>query len=327
MELIMDPKSAKAQTQPGGGSGTGDLVQKQDIIDAMKSGAEVTPKPLADKRIQVSNIFWITVVHLISLAAFWHFSWSGLAVCLFMHFVVNPFAVTMTYHRLLSHRAFKTHKWLEYVLATLGVLSAQGPIMVWVAEHRLHHRYSDTGLDPHDSNRGFFYAHIGHLFYHKDFEDNPEQWLKYVPDMASQPYYHFLNRYNIPIALMLLPLLYLGGGISWVLWGGFMRVVLMLHATWFVNSACHGIGYRNFETRDRSTNCWWAAVLAAGEGWHNNHHAQPSCAAHGRQPWEWDQTWLCIRLLEKLGLAWDVKHPTPIRGLKSTQTLVEHGTY
>ncbi len=268
----------------------------------------------AGKRLHVQNIFWIVLVHLVALASFWHFTWPAVLLCVAMHFTLNSIGVTLTYHRMLSHKAFKTPKWLEYTLSTLGVLSAQGPIMIWVAEHRLHHRYSDTELDPHNSLKGFFYAHIGHLFYHKDFEDNKEQWLKYVPDMASQPYYRFLNTYNIPIALLMLPLLYLAGGLPFLFWGGFMRVVLMLHTTWFINSACHLWGYRNFETRDRSTNCWWAAILAAGEGWHNNHHAQANCAAHGRQWWEFDQTYLMIRGLEALGLAWDIKKPTPIQG-------------
>jgi len=102
----------------------------------------------------------------------------------------------------------------------------------------------------------------------------------------------------------------------------------MLHTTWFINSACHFFGYRNFETRDRSTNCWWAAILAAGEGWHNNHHAQPACAAHGRQWWEFDQTYLMIRCLEKLGLAWDIKKPGPIPKRKIDQDkIIEHGAY
>jgi fatty-acid desaturase len=270
-----------------------------------KSGSPLKP------RLQLSNIFWISLVHCVAVyAIFWDFSWSGLFLALALHFTVCSAGVTLTYHRLLSHRSFKVPKWLEYILATIGVLSAQGPILIWVAEHRLHHRFSDTEKDPHDSNRGFFYAHIGHLFYHKEFEDDRQQWMKYVPDLASQPYYRFLNHWNIPIALLVVPVLYFFGGIHFVLWGGFVRVVLMLHATWFINSACHWFGYRNYDSRDRSSNCWWAAILAAGEGWHNNHHAQPACARHGHRWWEIDQTWMMIRGLEILGLARDVKRPT-----------------
>lgn len=258
------------------------------------------------------NIFWITVIHLVSIYALFHFTWAALAVCLALVFTIAPIGVTLTYHRLLTHRSFKVPKWLEYALATIGALSAQGPVMLWVAEHRLHHRYSDTEKDPHNSRRGFFYAHMGHLFHRKEFEDNREQWLKYVPDLATQPYYHWLNRWNIVIAVSLLPILYAVGGLPFLLWGGFVRVMLMLHFTWFINSASHKWGYRNFETADNSVNCWWAALLSAGEGWHNNHHAQQTCAAHGRQWWEFDLTYLMIRGLEAAGLAWDVKKPAPI---------------
>ncbi len=261
-------------------------------------------------RLQVSNIFWITVVHLLAAyTVFWHFSWTGVALAFALHFSLATIGVTLTYHRLLTHRGFKVPRWLEYALATIGTLSAQGPLMIWVAEHRLHHRYSDTEKDPHDVRRGFFYAHMGHLFYHKDFEDDRTQWLKYVPDMAQHRYYHFLNDYSVLVALLTLPVLYWAGGWEFVLWGGFVRAVIMLHATWFVNSACHMWGYKNYPSRDLATNCWWAAILAAGEGWHNNHHSQPAVAAHGHKWWEFDLTWIMIRLLERLGLAWDIKRP------------------
>ena len=260
-------------------------------------------------RLQIANIFWITFVHLACLLAIPYFSWDGLALSLILLFTMSPLGVTLTYHRMLSHKAFKTPKWLEYTLATIGTLAAQGPILLWVAEHRLHHRYSDTEKDPHDSNRGFFFSHVGHLFYHKEFEDVKEQWMKYVPDLASQPYYRFLNTYSIPIAVSALIPLYYFGGIGYVVWGGFVRVMLMLHITWFVNSATHTFGYKNFETRDRSTNCWWVGLLAAGEGWHNNHHAHQTCAAHGRRWFEFDLTWQIIRVLRAVGLAYDVKGP------------------
>ena len=258
------------------------------------------------------NIFFIITLHLLVLLSIPFFSWSAFGVALLLLFTISPIGVTLTYHRLLSHRAFKVPKWLEYTLATFGALSAQGPVLLWVAEHRLHHRYSDDSRDPHDSNRGFFYAHIGHLLYHKEFEDNREEWLKYVPDLANQPYYHFLNKYWYVIALSLFPVLYAWGGWPFVMWGGFVRIVMMLHITWFVNSAAHFWGYRNFDTDDNSKNNWWVALLASGEGWHNNHHAQPNCAAHGRMWWEFDITYIFICLLEAVGLATQVKKPAPI---------------
>ena len=271
-----------------------------------------TMKQLPKKRLHKLNIFFLVTLHLLVLAALPFFKWSALGVALLLLFTISPIGVTLTYHRLLSHRAFKVPKWLEYTLATFGALSAQGPVMLWVAEHRLHHRYSDESRDPHDANKGFFYAHMGHLMHHKDFEDDQEQWLKYVPDLANQPYYHFLNNYWYLIALSLFPLLYAWGGWSFVMWGGFVRIVLMLHITWCVNSVTHFWGYRNFDTNDRSRNSWWVAILASGEGWHNNHHAQANCAAHGRMWWEIDVTYMFICLLEFLGLATQVKKPTPI---------------
>jgi stearoyl-CoA desaturase (delta-9 desaturase) len=288
------------------------------------TSATTATAPTSAKRLHKENIFWITVVHLVSLAAIPTFNWPAFKVCLFLLFTISPIGVTLTYHRLLTHRAFKVPKWLEYTLATIGALSAQGPVMIWVAEHRLHHRYSDTPKDPHNSREGFFYAHVGHLFYHKEFEDNAEQWMKYVPDMSNQKYYRFLNKYNMLIALSVLPILYWIGGWSYVLWGGVVRVTLMLHITWFVNSASHYWGYKNFEISDNSRNCWWVAILAAGEGWHNNHHAQQTCAAHGRQWWEFDLTYMMIRFLELVGLAYDIKKPGPIPPkTKQTQEILD----
>ena len=264
------------------------------------------------KRLHWENLFFLTVLHIIAFAAIPTFTWKLFGVTMLLLFTISPLGVTLTYHRMLTHKAFKVPKWLEYTLATFGGLCAQGPIMLWVAEHRLHHRFADQNLDPHDSRKGFWYAHMGHLFHHKDFEDNKELWLKYVPDMAAQPYYRFLNKYWLLVALSIIPVLYAIGGWKMVVWGAVVRVVLMLHITWTVNSASHLWGYRNFNTDDTSVNCWWVGILAAGEGWHNNHHAQQNCAAHGRRWFEFDLTYQIIRFLEWVGLAYDVKHPVPI---------------
>lgn len=265
-------------------------------------------------RFHWGNIIGIAVIHLLALAAIPFFSWNALGVCLFLFFVISPIGVTLTYHRLLSHRAFKVPQWLEYSLATFGALSGQGPVLIWVAEHRLHHRFSDSAKDPHSARHGgFWWSHMTHLFYHKEFEDDQVQWSRYIPDLKDHKYYHFLSKYNFAIALSIAPLLYMMGGWAFVMWGIPMRIALMLHVTWFVNSATHRWGYRNFETRDDSSNVWWVALLAAGEGWHNNHHAQSNCAAHGRMWWEFDLTWQMIRALEWMGLATDVKRPIEIK--------------
>ena len=267
-------------------------------------------------RVHWPNIIGIALIHVFALAAIPFFTWKALTVCLILFFTLSPLGVTLTYHRLLSHRSFKVPQWLEYVLATIGALTGQGPMLLWVAEHRLHHRYSDTDKDPHSARHGgFWWSHMTHLFYHKEFEDNQKEWGRYIPDLINHRYYHWLSKYNFIVALALLPPLYLMGGWAYVLWGIPMRIVLMLHVTWFVNSATHRWGYRNFETRDDSSNVWWVALLAAGEGWHNNHHAQSNCAAHGRMWWEFDLTWQIIRGLEFVGLATEVKRPKIVRSV------------
>lgn len=274
----------------------------------------ITKIDTAKLRLHWPNIIGIAVIHLLALAAIPFFSWSAFAVCWALFFIISPIGVTLTYHRLLSHRSFKVPQWFEYVLTTFGALSGQGPVLLWVAEHRLHHRYSDSEKDPHSARHGgFWWSHVTHLFYHKEFEDNEDQWSKYIPDLYKHKYYHWLTKYNFLIALSLAPILYMMGGWAFVMWGIPMRIAIMLHVTWFVNSATHRWGYRNFETRDDSSNVWWVAILGAGEGWHNNHHAQANCAAHGRMWWEFDLTWQLIRGLEFVGLATDVKRPVPVR--------------
>ena len=263
------------------------------------------------------NIVGIALIHLFAILAIPFFSWKAFGVCMLLFFIISPIGVTLTYHRLLSHRSFKVPQWFEYILTTVGALTGQGPVLLWVAEHRLHHRYSDSAKDPHSARHGgFWWSHVTHLFYHKEFEDNVAQWSQYIPDLYKHKYYHWLSKYNMLVALSIIPLLYAWGGWAYVMWGVPVRIVLMLHVTWFVNSATHRWGYRNFETRDDSSNVWWVALLAAGEGWHNNHHAQANCAAHGRMWWEFDLTWQLIRGLELVGLATDVKRPMPIRAVQ-----------
>lgn len=263
-----------------------------------------------EERWNYEAVFWITVLHVSLLVAIPFFTWKAFFVCILLLFTVSPIGVNLTYHRLLSHRAFKVPKWFEYILVTIGALSAQGPVLPWVAGHRYHHRFADQQKDIHTPNRGGFWgAHLFAILKHHEFYETQENWEKYVPDLNKDPYYQFLTKYNLYIAFIPLFFLYAAGGWSFVLWGGFVRVLLMLHFTWFVNSATHLWGYRNFETPDRSTNCWWVAILAAGEGWHNNHHAQPSSASHGMKWFEFDLTYCYIWIFKKLGLIHSVKMP------------------
>ena len=261
------------------------------------------------KKLHYENIFFISLVHILALVAIPFFSWGALGICLLMLFTISPLGINLTYHRLLTHRSFKVPTWLEYVLSTIAATSAQGPMLLWCAEHRLHHRYSDTPQDPHSARQSFFHAHIGHLFYRKEFEDQPDAWVKYVPDLAKHRYYHFLSKYAALFVVLPAPFLYWWGGMSYVLWGIPVRIVLMWHITWSVNSVTHTFGYRTFETKDLSRNTWLVGLLGAGEGWHNNHHAFPHSASHGRTWYEFDLTYQIIRFLKLLGLATEVKTP------------------
>jgi fatty-acid desaturase len=258
-------------------------------------------------RLNKENIFWITTIHCLALAAIPFFTWFNFWAMMFGVFVLAPLGINVGYHRLLTHRAFSAPRWVRRALATLGSLIAAGAPLHWVAMHRVHHRYSDTEKDPHNSNRGFWYCHVLHLF-EKDAHEMGEDHIgKYAPDLMADPYLRVLNKYWLGVAVSGLVALYFIGGWGLVFWAGFVRTVFTWHIMWFVNSASHMWGYRNYETRDRTVNCWWVGLLAAGEGWHNNHHAKPTAAAHGHRWYEFDLSYMIIRAMKAVGLAWDLK--------------------
>ncbi|MCA1995534.1 MAG: fatty acid desaturase, partial [Coleofasciculus sp. S288] len=214
------------------------------------------------------------------------------------------------YHRLLTHRSFQVPKWLEYIITTIGSLALQGGPIFWVANHRLHHAYTeDVDKDPYSARRGFWWSHMLWLFYYRSEFFDPETTKKFAPDLARDPYYRWLDRYFLLLQIPFGVLLYALGGWSFVIYGLFLRSVLLWHSTWLINSATHMWGYRTFEVEDGSCNLWWAALLTYGEGWHNNHHAQPNVAPAGRQWWEIDVTWWAIQVLKTLGLAKKVVIP------------------
>lgn len=275
----------------------------------MNSAATQQPVPgKAANKYDLPALFFIPTLHILAIVAIPYFSWDALAICLFGLFIVTPFGVNLAYHRVLSHRSLKLPKWLEYTFVTVGAAMAGGPPLFWAAAHRAHHKYSDTEKDPHNSRRGFWYSHMTHLFQGRSQEEI-DSWLKLVPDLRDDRYYRFLNAAWIPLSALVLIPLYLAGGVGYVLWGGVVRIVLMLHFTWFVNSLCHLWGYRNYNSADRATNNWLVAILAAGEGWHNNHHAHQYSATNRHRWWEFDFTYSIIWTLEKLGLATHVRRP------------------
>jgi len=251
-------------------------------------------------------IIYMATIHLIALFAFLpsNFSWSAVGVFLFFYWLTACIGVTLGFHRLVSHRSFEAPKWLEYFLIFCGSLACEGGPIQWVGLHRIHHKFSDHDGDPHDSNKGFWWSHMGWMLV-----QNPANALvpKYTKDIQDDRFYQFCDKYFIPIQVVLGALLFWWGGWSFVVWGIFLRLVAVFHVTWFVNSATHKFGYVSHESNDHSRNCWWVALLTFGEGWHNNHHAYQYSARHGLQWWEIDLTWLTIKLLSALGLAKNVK--------------------
>ena len=253
-----------------------------------------------------SVILYMVGLHLLALLALFpgNFTWSALGVALFLHWLTAAIGITLGFHRLASHRSFEVPKWLEYFLIFCGTLACQGAPQDWIGLHRMHHKFSDTEPDPHDSNQGFWWSHVGWMMY--KIPANAEI-PRYTQDIADDPFYQFCNKGMVPIQVALGLLLYFLGGWPFVIWGVFVRLVVVFHCTWFVNSATHKFGYQSHESKDNSRNCWWVALVTYGEGWHNNHHAFQYSARHGLQWWEIDITWMTIRFLQLVGLAKNVK--------------------
>jgi len=262
---------------------------------------------------------WITigfmiVIHSLALLAllpmFW--SWQAVASLLVLYWVTACLGVTIGYHRLLSHRSFRLPQWLERFFATCGALSCQHGPIDWVGLHRHHHKFSDTDADHHNSHRGFWWSHMGWMF-------EPVTAMQAVPrmtgDLAQDPYYRWLNDNFLLLQLPLAALLFWigsvtgAGGWALVLWGIPLRLVVVYHVTWLVNSATHCWGTVAYDSGDASRNNKWVAALTFGEGWHNNHHAYPHSARHGLQPGQIDLTWEHIRLMRAFGLATKIRLP------------------
>lgn len=271
---------------------------------------EMMRGPVQNRKIKWSVFLFIGGAHVASLAAFFTFSWQALLLCLALHWITGGIGITLGFHRLLTHRSFKVWKPLEYLLAIIGSLACQSGPIAWVAAHRLHHAKSDQDGDPHSPLNGFFWAHMGWCLHDDKVLDHFKEYSRLVPDMARDPIHVFLDRVHILWTVLLAAGLYAWGGWPFVVWGIFVRLVLVYHCTWFVNSAAHVWGYRTYKISDRSTNLWWVALLTYGEGWHNNHHAFQYSARHGLKFWEIDTTYWMILILKGLGLANAVKIPS-----------------
>ena len=259
------------------------------------------------QRLNWSITLAMVVLHAGAIAAMFAFSWRNLAASALLYCIATGLGISMGYHRLHTHRSYKTPLALEYFFALCGTLTLEGGPISWVATHRIHHQKSDQPGDPHSPRDGAWWSHIGWLVLGESNHSNTQKMSKYVPDLAKHRFYQWLNNYhwvsNVVLAIVLLAV----GGWPLMLWGTCVRIVFGLHATWLVNSATHMWGARRFATRDDSRNNWWVALITFGEGWHNNHHAHPTSARHGLAWYEFDPSWILIKVLKFVGLAKSVR--------------------
>ena len=256
----------------------------------------------------------------------WALHWSDLIVFAIIY-PLTGFGITVGFHRLLTHRAFKTSPAIRGILAALGSAAIEGPVISWVADHRKHHACSDKEGDPHSPHvghgggikgtmRGLFHAHMGWLFIHTERGSKE----RFAPDLLKDPVIRVVDRTFLLWAVLgLLAAFGLGyliggtivAGLTGLLWGGAVRMFVLHHVTYSINSLCHMFGRKDFETADESRNLTWLAIPSFGEAWHNGHHAFPTSARHGLRWWQVDPSAVVIWVLEKLGLVWDVIRITP----------------
>jgi stearoyl-CoA desaturase (Delta-9 desaturase) len=267
---------------------------------------------------------------LVAIVLLWNdfVGWANLTL-LAVGYLLTGFGVTIGFHRLLTHRAFKTWPVVRYILAGLGSLAIEGPVIVWVADHRKHHQFSDKEGDPHSPHvghgsgvlgvvRGLAHAHVGWMF----SSEGRANSRRYAPDLLADKGLRIITRlfplyivasFAIPFAIGYAITGTLGGAMLALLWGGLVRIFLLHHVTFSINSICHFWGRRRFRVTDESRNVAWLSIISMGEAWHHNHHAFPSSAYHGLKRWEIDPSGLVISGLEKVGLAWDVTRIPPER--------------
>jgi len=305
-----------------------EVTQSPIANPAAESPASVTTPKRASLTVRIVTLVAILVPLLGVIAApffvwGWGFGWTDLGLLLGMYFL-TALGITVGFHRLFVHRSFETYLWVQFILAVLGSMAVEGSLLQWVAMHRRHHQFSDTSDDPHSPRheghgvfgllKGFWHAHIGWFF-----QADPPGLEHYVADLRQSPTLRVASRlFPLWVVLGLVIPAVMGGVImlSWsavwtgLIWGGLVRVFLVHHVTWSVNSACHLWGFRPFRSDDLSRNNILFGILALGEGWHNTHHAFPTSARHGLRWWQIDMSYWAIRALAFLGLAWNLKLPT-----------------
>lgn len=261
-------------------------------------------------------------------------------VMLAVGYILTGLGITVGFHRLFTHRSFQTYPAVRYAFAVLGQLAIEGPVITWVADHRKHHQFSDHEGDPHSPHAGFgdgvwealrglWHAHTGWMF---SLEGRAEQ-AKYAKDLLQDRGMRIIAKLFMPMILvsLLIPALIgwalIGGWygfVSGLVWGGAIRILLLHHVTFSINSICHFWGRRRFRSEDESRNVWWLSWISFGESWHNNHHAFPTSAYHGLRLRELDPGALTIWAMEKLGLAWQVVRIPPEK--QSRKLVATHGS-
>jgi fatty-acid desaturase len=292
------------------------------------------PLPTAVDRRRIVWSYAITVVlyHLLAGLALlpWLFSWTGVVLLVLGLYVFGSLGINLCYHRLLTHRGMVCPKWLEHTFAVLAVCCMQDTPARWVAVHRRHHEQSDRQDDPHSPLVDFFWGHLGWMLVENRDLVRLGIYDRYAKDILRDPFYRRMERTALYPAILFgsWAVFFLGGfaadliaggttaeavrfGASLLVWGVFLRTVVVWHITWSVNSAAHLWGYRTYETGEQSRNNWFVALISNGEGWHNNHHADPRSARHGHKPAEIDVVFATVKVLELLGLARDVCRPSP----------------
>jgi stearoyl-CoA desaturase (delta-9 desaturase) len=279
------------------------------------------------KRIAWRYAVPIATIHLLALGAFlpWLFSWTGVVLLLVGVEIYGGLGINIAYHRLLTHRSFKCPLWLERCFVLFALCCMEDAPASWVATHRLHHNESDVRSDPHSPLVNFFWGHVGWLLFENRDVRCLSAYERYARDVLRDPFYLRLERSLLGVWIYLghaLAYFLIGLAVGWaagsslaggvqfglslLFWGVIARTVCVWHISWSVNSLTHLYGYRSYETDDNSRNSWLVAILSSGEGWHNNHHADPASASNSNHWWEVDMIYACIRTLEIFGLATDV---------------------
>ncbi len=267
------------------------------------------------------------IAFVVAIVLLWNTAVSAIDLAIFAFmYLLTGFGITIGYHRMLTHRALQSPKWVEYTFAALGTMAVQGPVIAWVADHRKHHAHTDQEGDPHSPHvghgsglKGLWHAHVGWLVREQGIAD----WRRYAKDLVDDRGMRWLTRnfHWLVLAGLVTPFALgfvlhgfsLVGGLTALLWAGFVRIFLLHHITWSINSVCHFFGTRRFEVEDHSTNVAWLALPSLGEAWHHNHHAFPRSAHHGLGRFELDVSGWVIKGMERLGLARNVVTIDPER--------------